>query len=113
MQLFQPLGLLAITGLFAAIIGCEQAQADNSMRVYFGTYTGEKSKGIYQSSFDAKTGKLTAPQLAVETKNPSYLAVHPNQKFLYAVGRSAISRAKRPVWSAHLQSSLTQGICAS
>ncbi len=94
MQLFQPLGLLAITGLFAAIIGCEQAQA-NSMRVYFGTYTGEKSKGIYQSTFDAKTGKLTAPQLAVETKNPSYLAVHPNRKFMYAVGEVSDFEGKK------------------
>ncbi|HEX5499736.1 MAG TPA: lactonase family protein, partial [Thermomicrobiales bacterium] len=56
--------------------------------VYFGTYTTgkSKSKGIYRCEFDAATGKLGAPALAAETKNPSFVAIHPNQRFLYAVG---------------------------
>lgn len=54
--------------------------------VYFGTYTGAKSKGIYVSRFDAATGGLSEPMLAAETRNPSFLAVHPNRRFLYAVG---------------------------
>ncbi len=53
--------------------------------VYFGTYTGEKSKGIYVSRFDASSGKLQAPVLAAEIVSPSYLAPHPNGRFLYAV----------------------------
>ena len=95
MRLFQPLGLFVITGLIVALMSCEQVKADNSMRVYFGTYTGEKSKGIYQSIFDAKTGKLTAPQLAVETRNPSFLAVHPSQKFIYASGEVSDFEGKK------------------
>src|SRR5207248_1220885 len=56
--------------------------------VYFGTYTGGKadSKGIYRSKLDTKSGKLTAPELAAEMVSPSFLAVHPTGKFLYAVG---------------------------
>src|SRR5207248_4702297 len=56
--------------------------------VYFGTYTGGKadSKGIYRSKLDTKSGKLTVPELAAEMVSPSFLAVHPNGKFLYAVG---------------------------
>lgn len=54
--------------------------------VYFGTYTGAKSKGIYRSHFDSITGKLSEPELAAETRNPSFLAVHPSGKVLYAVG---------------------------
>ncbi len=54
--------------------------------VYFGTYTGPKSKGIYVSRFDPATGRLSAPELAASTRNPSFLAVHPNGHFLYAVG---------------------------
>ena len=54
------------------------------MLVYFGTYTGEKSKGIYVSRLDLATGALTPPALAAETPNPSFLAVHPNGNFLYA-----------------------------
>ena len=54
--------------------------------VYFGTYTTGKSKGIYVAPFDSTTGKLGAPQLAAETTNPSFLAIHPSHHFLYAVG---------------------------
>jgi len=56
-------------------------------RVYVGTYTpdGGLSKGIYTCLFDSATGKLTAPTLAVEVVNPSFLAIHPNRQFLYAV----------------------------
>jgi 6-phosphogluconolactonase len=53
--------------------------------VYFGTYTGAKSQGIYISRFDSTTGKLSAPELAAEIKNPTFLAVAPGGNFLYAV----------------------------
>jgi len=58
--------------------------ADESL-VYFGTYTGAKSKGIYVSRFDSTTGKLSAPELAAETTNPTFLAIAPGEHFLYAV----------------------------
>ncbi len=56
-------------------------------RVYVGTYTpdGGLSKGIYTCLFDSATGKLTEPKLAAEVVNPSFLAIHPNRQFLYAV----------------------------
>lgn len=53
--------------------------------VYVGTYTGGKSKGIYFCELDTETGKLSEPRLAAEIVNPSFLAIHPNGKFLYAV----------------------------
>ena len=53
--------------------------------VYFGTYTGEKSKGIYVSRLDLAGGKLSSPELAAETSSPSFLAIHPNRRFLYSV----------------------------
>jgi 6-phosphogluconolactonase len=53
--------------------------------VYFGTYSGAKSQGIYVSRFDSATGKLTTPELAGEIKNPTFLAVAPGGNFLYAV----------------------------
>ncbi len=55
--------------------------------VYVGTYTGEgtKSKGIYVFSYDAAKGQVTPLGLAAESTNPSFVAVHPNGKFLYAV----------------------------
>ncbi len=60
------------------------AGADMDYLVYFGTYTGPNSKGIYVSRFDGRTGKLSAPELAGEAANPSFLAVHPDGKYLYA-----------------------------
>jgi 6-phosphogluconolactonase len=60
--------------------------------VFFGTYTGGKSQGIYVSRCDGATGKLSAPELAVATGSPSFLAIHPSHRFLYAVGVLAGSR---------------------
>jgi 6-phosphogluconolactonase len=56
--------------------------------VFFGTYTGGKgeSKGIYRAKLDAKTGKLSEPEVAAEMGSPSFVNIHPNGKFLYAVG---------------------------
>lgn len=59
---------------------------DSQFLVYIGTYTGAKSKGIYVSRLDAASGKLGALELAAATASPSFLAIHPSQRFLYAVG---------------------------
>lgn len=65
------------------------------LRVYVGTYTDGKSKGIYQLELDLATGKLGSLELAGETVNPSFLALHPNRKFLYAVGEISKFEGKR------------------
>ena len=52
--------------------------------VYVGTYTRTSSKGIYAWRLQPATGKLTPLGLAAETSNPTFLAVAPNQRFLYA-----------------------------
>lgn len=57
--------------------------------VYVGTYTGgARGRGIYLMEFDALTGKLSAPRLAAASSDPSFLAIHPNREFLYAVNES-------------------------
>lgn len=61
------------------------ASAPPEYLVYFGTYTGAKSKGIYLSRLDAKSGRLSAPELVAEVKSPSFLAVRPDNRFLYSV----------------------------
>jgi 6-phosphogluconolactonase len=64
--------------------------------VYFGTYTEGWScsaespctgRGIYRATFDSKSGALSAPVLAHESVNPSYLAVarKGGNRYLYAV----------------------------
>ena len=49
-----------------------------------GTYTNAGSEGIYTYRFDARTGEVTANS-SVKTSNPSYLAVSPDNKYVYAV----------------------------
>lgn len=74
------------------------AAAPRDLRVYFGT--GGTSKGIYVSRFDAATGRLTEPELAVETKSPTFLALHPGRSMLYAVGEYAADDQRGGVVSA-------------
>ena len=62
------------------------AQGDSI--VYVGTYTRGPSKGIYAYRLQGSTGKLTPIGLAGETSNPSYLAVDPSQRFLYAANEN-------------------------
>jgi 6-phosphogluconolactonase len=76
------IGLLGLSSSFAT------AEKPQKFWVFVGTYTGgtNNGKGIYRFEFDAATGKMSHRALAAETKNPSFLAVHPNRRFLYAVG---------------------------
>ncbi|MES2792835.1 MAG: lactonase family protein [Planctomycetota bacterium] len=60
-------------------------EASGKQRIYIGTYTGDGSQGIYQTTLDLKTGKLTPVELAAEVTSPSFLAIHPNNQLLYAV----------------------------
>ena len=53
--------------------------------VFVGTYTGPKSQGIHAYRLDLASGQCTPLGLAAAVKSPSFLAVHPNRKFLYSV----------------------------
>jgi len=75
---------LLLLPIFAA---AAPAERQGKYLFYVGTYTeeGSKSKGIYAYRYDAKTAEITPLGLAAETTNPSFVAVHPNGHFLYAV----------------------------
>lgn len=77
--------------------------AAKSYFVYWGTYTeggGQfgtgDAKGIYLSRMDASTGKLTEPELAAETPNPSWMVFHPSRKYLYVVNERVQEGGKIP-----------------
>lgn len=82
-----------ILAAFLFMTTLASAQAEEKYRVYIGTYTDSESKGIYQCELDMKDGSLSSPTLAGVTSSPSFLAFHPNGKFLYAVneGEATIS----------------------
>lgn len=61
------------------------SQGQETLPLYIGTYTGGLSKGIYRTTLNLKEGTLSKPELVAETSSPSFLAFHPNKKFLYAV----------------------------
>ena len=59
--------------------------ADQKTLVYIGTYTQGKSEGIYVYRLDPSTGALEHASTAAGVDNPSYLAIDPRQRYLYAV----------------------------
>ncbi len=71
----------------ALLLSAVSARAASDQLVYVGTYTSGKStsKGIYVYGLDSKTGEVEPMGLAAESKSPSFLAIAPNKKFLYAV----------------------------
>lgn len=83
-----PVRVVAMWLTVAAAACSLMAQAPAGSLVYVGTYTGEKSKGIYAFRFDTTTGALTPVGLVAETKSPSWLALHPSGRFLYAANET-------------------------
>ncbi len=54
--------------------------------VYVGTYTrGTGSKGIYIFRMQLDSGDMTPVGACEGCENPTFLAVHPNQRWLYAI----------------------------
>ncbi len=54
-------------------------------RIFVGTYTKKTSRGIYCYRWMPLSGEMAEMGLAAETPNPSFLALSPNRKDLYAV----------------------------
>jgi 6-phosphogluconolactonase len=78
---------LTVTGGLAdsALPQAEQG----SVLAYVGTYTGApgaggNGQGIELFEADLRTGRLSHRSLAAETRNPSWISVHPSKKSLYA-----------------------------
>lgn len=100
-----PLALLMASSTASVSQAQSSANARGKFLVYVGTYTGFKfvhqslpqgrgqshSEGIYVARFDAATGRLDSPQLAAKIINPSFLAVSPNGRYLYAVSEDPTS----------------------
>lgn len=91
MTLRTKLLMMLMLGPALTIVPRIQAEenAVHAIRAYVGTYTRKESKGIYTFTLDPKTGETSEPELAAELVNPSFVAISPNEKFLYAVNEVA------------------------
>lgn len=81
--------------------------------VYTGTYMhvfGGRAEGIYRHAFDAATGQLGEAALATADVNePSFLALHPGGKLLYAIGET--SRGRSGIFAIEADGVLTRLPC--
>jgi 6-phosphogluconolactonase len=78
-------GVALLAAVSAAFAGEAEKVKPGPLWVFVGTYTAGKSKGIYRFEMDPATGRLSGGELAAEAVNPSFLAVHPSRRFLFAV----------------------------
>lgn len=78
---------LLVVGL-ALLSPVSAAPKKSNYLVYVGTYTGEKSKGIYAYRFHADSAEADSLGLVAEANSPSFLTIHPNRRFLYAVNET-------------------------
>ena len=78
------LGTLGTLGL--AFPGVASAHVPGGeLLVYVGTYTSGKSEGIYLYRLNLSSGELKHVATTRGVKDPSYLALAPSRRFLYAV----------------------------
>lgn len=76
---------LLLTGLMCVALDERAwAQVPDEYFLYIGTYTRTVGKGIYGYRFTPSTGETVSLGLVAETAHPSFLAAHPNGRFLYA-----------------------------
>lgn len=80
--------LIGVVWLVTPLFASAPAVGATSFWVYIGTSSGKPHQGIYLGQLDVATATLKSVALAAESPNPSFLALHPNGRFLYAVAES-------------------------
>src|SRR5882762_1116973 len=76
---------LAISLCRAELVAPAASPAPGLERFYIGTYAG----AIYQSSLNLGTPAFGATNVAAVTGSPSFIAMTPDRRFLYAVNEGA------------------------
>ena len=78
-------GLVACARGSQSLVRREKSQPDDAL-LYVGTYTeGGRRDGIYLVRMDRRSGKLRRVGSVDAGANPSFIAIHPNGRVLYAV----------------------------
>jgi len=75
----------ATAPLAREVLGSQKREEEKRL-LFVGTQTihGSGSRGIYAYHWDPEGGELQAAGLAAESENPTFLAVDPDAKYLYA-----------------------------
>ncbi|MCZ6795158.1 MAG: lactonase family protein [Planctomycetota bacterium] len=90
----RAIGAIAILSLASVLLGfVSQVRGDDvrsrtperPLLVYIGTYTTSEDQGIFIFRMDPASGALTRVGVAAGVANPSFLAIHPGGRYLYAV----------------------------
>lgn len=76
---FAPLGYRLI----------QSSRLTNMWNLYVGTYTDGASEGIYQCRMNAETGGLETMSSTSGIENPSFLALDPSGRTMYAVSETS------------------------
>jgi len=78
-------GLVGLARGSESLISQEESQSDGEL-LYVGTYTESgRRDGIYLVRMDTRSGRLRQVGAVDAGANPSFLAIHPNGRVLYAV----------------------------
>jgi 6-phosphogluconolactonase len=75
------------------VIGFAQKKLPKSFDLIIGTYTKAESKGIYVYRFYEETGKTAYLSEIDDIKNPAYLCVSSNNKFVYSANENDVGGA--------------------
>ncbi len=65
------------------------------VRAYIGTYTDKGSEGVYVLELDRDAGTVTEARVAAKQTSVSFLTIHPNRQFLYAVSEVESTDGKK------------------
>src|SRR5690606_32286575 len=84
--------LLSCAILFLGAITYLSAQQAAREILYVGTFHKPGSEGIYIFGFDRKNQAFKEIQTLAHKESPSFLELHPNGKYLYAVYREGLEK---------------------
>jgi 6-phosphogluconolactonase len=86
--------LFALTALLAVAFASSVPGAEGKTRIYIGTYGQGPKAGVFVAELDLATGSMTEPRLAAHAVNASFVALHPDQRHLYAVSETSQGRTR-------------------
>ena len=108
--------LLAILMLVSCGASEKNINSADVETLYVGTYTQKeshvhgKADGIFVLNMDKNTGELKVRSTIIDIVNPSYLVIHPNKKYMYAVQEASAGGNYGRVLSYNIEGAQAQKI---